>query len=124
MHNLENLLNFDKNIIINQVDDDCTLTLPFKFFNGESIISLHIQKNQAGYYEIDDNGSTLKYLNNIDANPQDYKDKIEIICTLFSLKIEKNLVKGIIGYGTNQIQTQLFNYLQGLSHLSTLKFFD
>ena len=57
-------------------------------------------------------------------NIEDYKDRIEIICTLFSLKIEDELVKGVIGFGTNQTYKQLHNFLQGISHLSTIKYFD
>lgn len=101
------------------------LTMPFTFFNDEQTgIKVNIKKNAGGYYEIDDNGNTFRYLNNLDVNIEDYKDKVEIICSLFSLKIEDGLVKGVIGYGINQTYKQLHNFLQGLSHLSTIKYFD
>ena len=41
---------------------------------------------------------------------------------LFSLKIERGLVKGIIGYGNGRLYLQMHNFLQGLSHLSTIKY--
>ena len=69
-----------------------------------------------------DHGYTLKYLKNLDVNLSSYEEQIEIICSLYSIKIEDGLVKGIVGYGTNQLYIQLFNYLQAISHLSTLKF--
>ena len=124
MEIFELLTKFNESLVSNQENDAFDLTIPFTFFNDEQAITLHIQKNQAGYYDIDDKGNVLRYLNNIDANILDHKDKIEIICTLFSLKIEDNLVKGIIGYGTNQTSKQFFNFLQGISHLSTIKYLN
>ena len=122
---MNNFLNdYIKEIIYKKVADGWDLTLPFRFFNGETIITLHLKKNKGGFYDIDDKGNTFKYLESIDANIQEYSARIEIICTLFSLKIEGNVVKGVIGYGTNQTYKQLHNFLQGLSHLSTIKFFD
>lgn len=115
---------FIKSIDYKEVYNGFDLTIPFRFFNDETIITLHLQKNDIGYYDIDDKGNTLRYLNNIDVNLENYKNKIEIICQLFSLKIENNLVKSVIGYGTNQTYKQLLNFLQGISHLSTLKYFD
>lgn len=99
--------------------------MPFTFFNDEQIgIKLNIKTNAGGWYDIDDNGNTLRYLKSIDVNIEDYNDRIEIICSLFSLKIEDGLVKSVIGFGANQTYKQLHNFLQGLSHLSTIKFFD
>ena len=66
----------------------------------------------------------MKYLNNMDVNLDDYTGRIEIICELFSLKIENGLVKGVIGYGANQLYKQFHNFLQGISHFSTIKYFD
>ena len=77
-----------------------------------------------GWYDIDDNGNTFRYLNDIGVNLTNYKDKVESICTLFSLKIDGELVRGVIGYGTNQTYKQLHNFLQGVSHLSTLQYLD
>lgn len=122
--NITEFLNeYAKSITIKEVNDGYDLTLPFRLFNDESVITLHIKENQGGYFDIDDKGNTLRYLNNFDVNLQDYKDRVEIICQLFSLKIEDNLVKGVIGYGNNQLFKQLNNFLQGISHLSTVKYF-
>ena len=124
---IEEFLNgYAESIEINEENDGWDLVFPFAFFNAESIITLHIQENENGYFDIDDKGSTLKYLNSIDCELSKYSDKIEIICELFSLKIEENLVKGVIGYGKGSDQTfkQLHNFLQGISHLSTIKYFD
>jgi len=123
--NIANLSNaYAQSITIKEVNGEYDLTLPFRFFNDEGVITLHIKENQGGYFDIDDKGNTLRYLNDLDVNLQDYKNRVEIICQLFSLKIEDNLVKGIIGYGNNQLFKQLNNFLQGISHLSTLKYFD
>lgn len=108
-----------------ETNDGFELTMPFTFFNDEQAgIKLNIKKNAGGWYDIDDNGNTFRYLHNLDVNIVDYKDRIEIICSLFSLRIEDELLKGVIGFGTNQTYKQLHNFLQGLSHLSTIKYFD
>lgn len=123
--NITEFLNeYAQSISIKEVDGEYDLTLPFRFFNDEGVITLHIKENQGGYFDIDDKGNTLRYLNDLDVNLQDYKDRVEIICSLFSLKIDGDLVKSVIGYGNNQLFKQLNNFLQGISHLSTLKYFD
>ena len=123
--NITEFLNeYAQSMTIKEVNDGYDLTLPFRFFNDESVITLHIKENQGGYFDIDDKGNTLRYLNDLDVNLQDYKDRVEIICSLFSLKIDGDLVKSVIGYGNNQLFKQLNNFLQGISHLSTLKYFD
>lgn len=126
MEAMQFLRGYAENIKINEENGGWELTLPFRFFNNDANITLHIQENENGYFDIDDKGSTLKYLNNIDCELSKYSDKIEIICELFSLKIEENLIKGVIGYGKGSDQTfkQLHNFLQGISHLSTIKYFD
>ena len=118
------LTKYFENIFYSGNDDDFDLTLPFRFFNAESNVTLHLKKHETGYYEVDDKGATLQYLSNLDVDVNDYNDKIEIICQMFSVKIEDDLVKGIVGYGTNQTYKQLHNYLQAISQLSTIKFFD
>jgi hypothetical protein len=118
------LTNYFENIVFNGNENNFDLTLPFCFFNGEGNVTLHLKKHDVGYYEVDDKGATLKYLSNLDVNLSDYKDRIEIICQLYSIKIENGLVKGIVGYGTNQTYKQLHNFLQAISQLSTIKFFD
>ena len=121
--------NFINNLIeqikLNRNNDSFSLTIPFKFFNNEyPYLTLTIIRSSDNYYHISDEGYTFKYLQNLDIDFNSYKDKVEIICNLFSLKIEDNKVLGIIGYGTNQLYIQLFNYLQGISHLSTIKYID
>ena len=117
--------NLFEQIKINENNEIFLLTIPFRLFNDENnCINLTITKNLNGYYYISDEGYTFKYLQNLDINFHDYKEKVEIICTLFSLKIEDNKVLGIIGYGNDQLYIQFFNYLQGISHLSTLKYLD
>lgn len=121
--------NFINNLIeqikLNGNNDSFSLTIPFKFFNNEyPYLTLTIIRSSDNYYHISDEGYTFKYLQNLDIDFNSYKDKVEIICNLFSLKIEDNKVLGIIGYGTNQLYIQLFNYLQGISHLSTIKYID
>ena len=121
--------NFINNLIeqikLNWNNDSFSLTIPFKFFNNEyPYLTLTIIRSSDNYYHISDEGYTFKYLQNLDIDFNSYKDKVEIICNLFSLKIEDNKVLGIIGYGTNQLYIQLFNYLQGISHLSTIKYID
>lgn len=106
------------------IDDYYELTLPFEFFNDYGVITLRLKITEGGYYIIDDMGATLKYLESVDTNIEDYKDKVEIICTMFSLRIQDGLVKGCIGFGSERTYKQLHNFLQGLSHLSTMKFFD
>lgn len=107
-----------------QVGDCYKLTLPFEFFNDYGAITLRLKIAKGGYYIIDDMGATLKYLESVDTNIEDYKNKVEIICTMFSLKIQDGLVKGVIGYGNERTYRQLHNFLQGLSHLSTIKFIN
>lgn len=110
-------------ISLNGNSEKFILTLPFKLFNDESPnFSICIIKHIDGYYLINDQGYTLKYLNNLDVNLSLYEEQIKTICSLYSIKIEDGLVVGIIGYGTNQLYIQLFNYLQAISHLSTLKY--
>ena len=100
------------------------LNIPFRLFNDEVTFTVHIQENEAGYYDIDDKGHTFKYLENFDTNIEKYQYKIELICRYFSLKIEDNVVKGIIGFGTRQLYVQLHNFLQGLSNLSMIQLLD
>ena len=118
------LTKYFENIVFNGNEKAFDLTLPFCFFNGDGYVTLHMQKHDLGYYEVDDKGATLLYLSNLDVDVNDYKDKIEIICQMFSVKIENDLFKGIVGYGTNQTYKQLHNFLQAISQLSTIKFFD
>ena len=118
------LTKYFENIVFDGNEKGFDLTLPFCFFNGEGNVTLRFQKHDLGYYEVDDKGATLLYLSNLDFDVNDYKDKIEIICQMFSVKIENDLVKGIVGYGTNQTYKQLHNFLQAISQLSTIKFFD
>lgn len=121
---MENFLkNLLEQISLNGNNDQFTITLPFKLFNDEqSSFSIILNKHIDGYYLVNDHGYTLKHLKNLDVNLSSYEEQIEIICSLYSIKIEDGLVKGIVGYGTNQLYIQLFNYLQAISHLSTLKF--
>ena len=121
---MENFLkNLLEQISLNGNNNQFTITLPFKLFNDEkSTFSIILNKHIDGYYLINDQGYTLKYLKNLDVNLSSYEEQIEIICSLYSIKTEDGLVKGIVGYGTNQLYIQLFNYLQAISHLSTLKF--
>ena len=115
--------NLIEQISLNGNSENFTLTLPFKLFNDESPnFSMNIIKHIDGYYLINDQGYTLKYLKNLDVDFSLYDEQVKIICSLYSIKIEEDLVVGIIGYGTNQLYIQLFNYLQAISHLSTLKF--
>ena len=117
---INNLIN---QISLNGNNKQFTLTLPFRLFNdAANSFSFNVIKHKDGYYLIDDQEYTLKYLKKLDVNLDLYKEQIEIICSLYSIKIEDDLVKGVIGYGTNQLYIQLFNYLQAISHLSTLKF--
>ncbi len=114
-----------KSLDCKEVNGVFTLTLPFAFFNDEqSVIQLNIKQNTGGWFDIDDNGNTFRYLNSIDVHIEDYKDRVEIICSLFSLTFENGLVKGVIGFPKNQTYKQLHNFLQGISHLSTMKYFD
>ena len=115
--------NLIEQISLNGNSENFTLTLPFKLFNDESPnFSMNIIKHIDGYYLINDQGYTLKYLKNLDVDFSLYDEQVKTICSLYSIKIEEDLVVGIIGYGTNQLYIQLFNYLQAISHLSTLKF--
>ena len=115
--------NLIEQISLNGNSENFTLTLPFKLFNDERrSFSVRITKHENGYYLINDQGYTLKYLKNLDVDFSLYDEQVKIICSLYSIKIEEDLVVGIIGYGTNQLYIQLFNYLQAISHLSTLKF--
>ena len=115
--------NLIEQISLNGNSENFTLTLPFKLFNDERrSFSVSITKHENGYYLINDQGYTLKYLKNLDVDFSLYDEQVKIICSLYSIKIEEDLVVGIIGYGTNQLYIQLFNYLQAISHLSTLKF--
>ena len=115
--------NLIEQISLNGNSENFTLTLPFKLFNDESPnFSMNIIKHIDGYYLINDQGYTLKYLKNLDVDFSLYDEQVKIICSLYSIKIEDGLVVGVIGYGTNQLYIQLFNYLQAISHLSTLKF--
>ena len=110
-------------ISLNGNNERFTLTLPFKLFNDEApCFTVTIIKNINGYYSINDQGYVLKYLKNLDVDFSLYEDQIKTICSLYSIKIEDGLVVGVIGYGTNQLYIQLFNYLQAISHLSTLKY--
>ena len=118
------LVNYVKEISFDKQSNGYDLNMPFRLFNDEVTITLHIQENPAGYYDIDDKGNTFRYLENLDVDIKDYRDRVEIICSMFSLKIEDKVVKGVIGYGTNQLYKQLHNFLQGISHLSTIKYFD
>ena len=113
-----------KEIDFNKVGEDYEIVLPFKFFNAETVITLHLHQTKNGYYLVDDKGYTMQYLAFNDVNISEYKDKIETICNLFSLKIENGVMCVIIGYGEGQTYKQLHSYLQGISHLSTLKILD
>ena len=121
---LDFIENYGKEIDIVETDDGYDITLPFAFFNGETVITLHVQQTDQGFYFIDDKGATLKYLDNLDTSLELFYDKVGIICNLFALRIEKGVVLGIIGYGEGQLYKQLHYYLQGISHLSTLKYFE
>ena len=71
-----------KNIDYKEISNGFDLTMPFRFFNDETIITLHLQKNESGYFDIDDKGNTLRYLNNIDVKIENYKDKIFVSSTI------------------------------------------
>ena len=45
----EFLNNYFKSINYKQLDDGFDLTIPYKFFNGEYNLTLHIKKNNSGY---------------------------------------------------------------------------
>ena len=146
-------------ITYKKVEDGYDLFVPFTFFNNETLGTvLHIKKSSDGdWYEIDDKGNTAKYLDWQDAKFEDYRWKVELICRYFSLTIENNVVKGVIGFnqglelvydtlsqeisppfandpsvkidigisrGTDLTYMQFHNFLQGISHLSTLKLMD
>ena len=147
-----------KDFIYEKVEDGYDLLVPFTFFNNETYGTvLHIKKSSEGnWFEIDDKGNTAKYLDWQDAKFEDYEWKVELICRYFSLTIENNVVKGVIGFnqglellydklseenlefandpnvqidigisrGTDLTYMQFHNFLQGISHLSTLKLMD
>ena len=107
-----------------EAGDHYELTLPFSFFNDYGALTLRLVVAEGGYYIIDDMGATKKYLDSVDTKLEDYLDKVDIICTLFSVRIDNGLVKGVIGYGNDRTYIQLHNFLQALSHLSTLKYIN
>ena len=82
------LVNYVKEISFDKQSNGYDLNMPFRLFNDEVTITLHIQENPAGYYDIDDKGNTFRYLENLDVDIKDYRDRVEIICSMFSLKIE------------------------------------
>ncbi len=118
------LMDYFKDIKYDKNGNGYDLYLPFMLYNDDHTISVHIEENKEGYYDIHDNGHTLKYLTNIGADITKYENKVELICDLFAIKVDGELVKGIIGYGSNQVYIQLYNFLQGLTHLSTIKYLD
>lgn len=97
------------------------LNVPFRLFNDETTLTVHIQENEKGYFDIDDKGRTLKYLENMDTDIDKYEFKIRLICRYFSVRIEENKVKGVIGFGTGELYTQFNNFLQALSNLSMIQ---
>ena len=92
--------NYIKEMNLIKVEDGYNLYLPFTFFNNETMgIVLHIKESEnGGWYEIDDRGETAKYLDWQDTKFEDYEWKVELICRYFSLTIENNVVKGVIGF--------------------------
>ena len=131
------LENYMKDMSVKKVENGFDLKIPFTLY-PETIdpITLHLQKNEQGMYDIDDKGFVCRHLNNLDVNLIDnkYQAIIWTACKFFRLKIENNIVKSTIGYGvvehsakTNEKKyidltyVNLHMYLQGLTLLYTMK---
>ena len=58
-------------------------------------------------------------------NTEKYASKINKICEMFNLTIDGETIRGILGeYETHQTFVHLSNFLIGISHIATLKYFD
>ena len=97
------------------------IAFPFKFCHDDRISSVFISEDETGLFTITDNGNTVKYLENMGVDVQEYADKIKKICKLFDLEFANDEFKGVLGeYETNQTFVQLTNFLVGISHIATV----
>lgn len=97
------------------------IAFPFKFCNDDRISSIFISEDESGLFTVTDNGNTIRYLENMGIDMQEYADKIKKICKLFHLEFENGVFKGILGeYETNQTFVQLTGFLIGISHIATV----
>ena len=101
------------------------IALPFKFYNDDHISSFFISEDETGLFLITDNGNTVKYLENMGVDMQEYSGKIKKICKLFNLEFECDVFKGVLGeYESNQTFVQFTNFLVGISHIATVHRFN
>ena len=116
---------FNEDIVYAERDGGYEIAFPFKLYNDDHISSVFITEDKTGLFEITDNGNTFEYLENMGVDIDKFTDKVKKICDMFNLTIEDGLVKGVLGeYETNQTFTNLSNFLIGISHIATLKYFD
>lgn len=115
------LLKYNEEIRYADCGNGYEIAFPFKFCNDDRISSVFISEDETGLFTITDNGNTMKYLDNIGVDPQEYADKIKKICKAFNLEFENGMFKGVLGeYESNQTFVQLTNFLIGISHIATV----
>ena len=119
------LENYNEKIVYAERDGGYEIAFPFKLYNDDHISSVFITEDETGLFTITDNGNTFLYLENMGVDIEKYASKVKKIYKMFNLTIENGLVKGVLGeYETNQTFTHLSNFLIGISHIATLKYFD
>lgn len=121
----EFLKRYNEEIRYARCDGGYEIAFPFKLYKDDHISSVVICEDETGLFTITDNGNTMLYLDNMGVDVERYSDKIKKICKMFGLTVEDGIVKGYLGeYETNLTFVMLSNFLVGISHIATLKYFD
>lgn len=115
------LQKFNEHIKYAEWGNGCLIAFPFKFYNDCCIPSMFISENETGSFTLTDNGSTMRYFENMGVDPREYADKINQICDMFDLTYENGMYKCILGeYETNLTFVQLTKFFVGISHIATV----